>query len=78
MDLLDFGVLLPTLTHCLHFIAFQDLYVWESVILSDAKLAATWFNLQFPDVTAEDLTEYPVVLRKKASHYTDVSGVKIN
>ena len=47
MDFLDFGVLLPPLPYCLNFIAFQDLDVWESVILSDAELAATWFTCSF-------------------------------
>lgn len=33
--------------------------------------------LQFPGTMAKDLTEYPVVLKEKASHYLDVSGVKM-
>lgn len=33
--------------------------------------------LQFPHTTAKDLTEYPVVLKEKASLYTDVFGVKM-
>jgi len=34
--------------------------------------------LQFPDITAKDLTEYPVVSRRKDSYYTDIFGVKMN
>lgn len=33
--------------------------------------------LQFPGTMAKDLTEYPVVLKEKALHYLDVSGVKM-
>lgn len=33
--------------------------------------------LQFPGITAKDLTEYPVGLKGKASHYTAVSGIKM-
>lgn len=33
--------------------------------------------LQFPGIPAKDLTEYPVGLKEKASHYTAVSGIKM-